>query len=357
MSAPMVNPLVPVAPQRLRYGRGEALLGRDFAQQAAQDDQLRWWHSRALHNAYGVVEGLEVTVALVNGVSTAKVGPGLAYDCHGRELPLDRPRRVPVPEDEEQLVLAIASGAPEAGCAPPSGGWCRDERVAPGGVVLRWVRRSGFTSRDGVPLTVSDEAAVFSAPKVRPLARPRIGHGATISGDTAWRPWVEAFPDEQVLRLGIQVDVDTSAAGFTAVPCYFAQVTGSMWTARLPLVLLLPFGHVAQTAKDRFTFRLLAPWLYVFERIGARPQPEPESPQVSEEAPAGGERLLDADEREIALGGAGARRPREPDFRGAVRGLVRATNLAVTWIGIQQRSDGDDPFAAPDTDGGTHGLH
>jgi hypothetical protein len=322
MSAPRVNPLVPVAPQRLRHGRGETLLGRDFADQAAQDDQLRWWHSRALHRAYGVVQGLQVTVAPVGGVETAEVRPGLAYDCHGRELLLDRPRRLPVPEDTEQLVLVIASAAPEAGCAPPPGGWCRDERAGAGGVELRWVRRSELTLRDGVPLTLSDEAAVFSAPKARPLARPRIGHGATIPGETAWGLWVEAFPDEQVLRLGIQVEVDTSAAGFTAVPCYFAQVTGSMWTARLSSILLLPFGHVAQAAKDRFTFRLLAPWLYAFERLGAE-----------------------------------RRRPGEPDLRSAVRGLVRATNLAVTWIGIQQRSDGDDPPAEPDTDGGRHGLH
>src|SRR6266540_798307 len=346
MNAPKVNRLVPVEPKRLRHGSGEALLRRDFAEQAAQDDQLRWWHSRALHRAYGVVEGLGVTVTLVGGVRTAEVQPGLAYDCYGRELLLDRPRQVPVPEDDDQLVLAIASIAPDPGCAPPPGGWCRDERVVAGGVVLRWVVRSAFTLRDGVPLTTSDEAAAFPAPKARPIARPRIGHGATIAGETAWRPWVERFEDEQVFRLGIQVDVDTSAAGFTAVPCYFAQLTGSLWSARVPLVLLLPFGHVAQAAKDRFTFRLLAPWLYFVRRLGPRPEPEPEPPVLIEEAPAGEPGLLDAHEREVPLERP-LRRPREPDFGQAFRALARVTDLAVSWTGIQQRSD---------TDGGTDGL-
>jgi hypothetical protein len=345
MSAPQVNPLVPVQPQRLRHGRGERLQRADFDDQAAQDDQLRWWHSRALHQAYGVVTGLEVTFALVNGVMVAEVAAGLAYDCHGRELLLDRPRRIPVPDDDTVFVLVIGSAAPEPGCAPPPGGWCRDERVKAGGVVLRWVPRADLSLRDGVPLETSDEAAgPMSRPLVRPLARPRIGHGTTVPGETAWRPWVQAFPNQPVLRLGLQVEVDTSAAGFTAVPCYFAQVTGSMWSAKVPLALLLPFGHIAQAAKDRFTFRIVAPWLYIIARIGTRrtPEPEPEPPVLLEETPAVAE----------------ARRPLdEPDFLQAFLGLGRATRLAVAWTGIQQLGDGDDPVAHADTDGGSHGLH
>jgi hypothetical protein len=318
MSAPRANPLMPVDPTRLRHGRGEALLGRDFTEQAAQDDQLRWWHSRALHNAYGLVDGLEVIFALARTFRIAEVQPGLAYDCHGRELLLDRPQQIVVPEDEKPLVLVIASGAPDVASSSVSGGWCHDDQVGPGHVVLRWLPRSGFTPRDGVPLATNDETVAFSAPQARPFARPRIGRGATITGATAWRPWVEVFADH-VLALGIQVDVDTSAAGFTAVPCYFAQITGAMWTPQVPRVLLLPFVHIAQAAKDGFTYRLLAPWLY--GQLG---------PNVPE------------------LGGAEAlSRPREADFRLAFLALGRATNLAVAWIGIQQRND---------TDGGIHGL-
>ena len=343
MSAPEVSPLVPVEPQRLRHGRGEALLRRDFADQAAQDDQLRWWHARALHQAFGVVTGLGVTIAPVGGVDTAQVEPGLAYDAHGRELLLDRPAQVPVPADGTALVLVIGSAAAEPGCDPPPGGVCRDERAGAGGVVLRWVPRAELSLRDGVPLTATGTATPFSAPRARPLARPRIGHGTTIPGETAWRPWVKVFPDEQVLRLGIQVEVDTSAAGFTTAPCYFTQVTGSMWTPEVPLVLLLPFGHVAQAAKDRFTFRILAPWLYAVGRIGMprKREPEPEAPVLLEGTPAA--------EVRRALDG--------PELRQAFLGLGRVNRLAVTWTGIQQRGDGDDPVVQAATDGGRHGLH
>ena len=74
----MADPLIPLAPLRLRHGQGESLSGRDFSDQAAQDDQLRWWHNRALHRAYGVAQGLEVDLASEPG--TAVVSPGLAYD-------------------------------------------------------------------------------------------------------------------------------------------------------------------------------------------------------------------------------------------------------------------------------------
>ena len=57
-------PLRRVSPERLQHQTGEALLRRDFADQAAQDDQLRWWHTRALHGAWGISEGLSVTAAL-----------------------------------------------------------------------------------------------------------------------------------------------------------------------------------------------------------------------------------------------------------------------------------------------------
>jgi hypothetical protein len=322
----MVSPLMPVDPQRLRHGGGEALLRRDLADQAAQDDQVRWWHSRALHRAYGVVDGLEVTMTMVEGATAAEVRPGLAYDCHGRELLLGQPRQVAVPDDPDGLVLVLT----------------HDARAA-GGVTLRWLPRSSLAVRDGVPLTTAGDAATLAAPRARPLARPRIGNGATIVGETAWRPWVErARATREVLYLGVQVDIDTKAAGFTAVPCYFVQLNGSMWDPQFPTFLLLPFGHVAGAGKDRFTFRLLMPWVFQAQELQRDRGEEPAA-----DAPSGGERLLDAHERELPVGRA---RAAAPSFRSAFRGLGGATGLAVTWIGIQH--DRDLPPAQPDPNGG-----
>ena len=285
MTGPMTDPLLRVDPLRLRHVRGEALRGRDFADQSHQDDQRRWWHNRAVHQAYGILRGLEVTVA--DGVAT--VVPGVAFDCHGRELVLSAPRQVVVPADAEASVLVIArSGDGVTLC------WASPDAAARGdGVALCLLPPGAAECGDGDPV----------APLVRPFARPRIGRGATVPGSTAWQPWSESA-GRQSLHLGIQVDVDTSAAGFTATPCYFAQLSGAMWDARIPLTPVIPFDHLARQQRDRFTFRLLAPWLYVREGI--------QTPQLL------------------------AR-----DYREAFRGLVQITDLAVTWIGIQARTEGE----------------
>jgi hypothetical protein len=70
---------------------------------------------------------------------------------------------------------------------------------------------------------------------------------------------------------------------------------GATWDNTLPAVFLAPFDHIAQAEKDRFTLRLLAPWLY-----GIRLQ-------------------------------AGF----EPEYQGHFHELAGATGLAVAWIGIE----------------------
>ena len=73
--------------------------------------------------------------------------------------------------------------------------------------------------------------------------------------------------------MGVQIRVDTSAAGFTAVPCYFAQLGGSTWLpapsgrSRRSGVLVPAFGHIAEPANDGFTFRLLVPELIAVEQV------------------------------------------------------------------------------------------
>jgi hypothetical protein len=44
----------PVEIERLRYWQGQKLRSRDFRDQMEMAAQLRWWHNRALHQAFGV---------------------------------------------------------------------------------------------------------------------------------------------------------------------------------------------------------------------------------------------------------------------------------------------------------------
>ena len=48
--------------QRLRYWQGQKLLSRDFRDQVSYESELRWWHNRALHNAYGQNSGERIKI-------------------------------------------------------------------------------------------------------------------------------------------------------------------------------------------------------------------------------------------------------------------------------------------------------
>lgn len=272
--------LGPTDPQRLRHHHGERLLLRDADDQAALDDQLRWWHNRALHHAYGVVEGLSVRAIDGSAPPTVVVDAGLAFDAFGRELILADPREIEMPDSTGSRCLVIVAST---------------SRV--GEVDLQWISIEQLDARSGVPLAF-DERAARPVPRARPVARPRIGRGATIPGQTPWQLWTEEPAEGERMLLGLEAAVDTSAAGFTDVPCYFVQVTGSMFSEATGLPIL-PFGHVAAASRDGFVFRLLMPSLVLLLR---RQRFSP-----------------------------GTR----PDLRKSFRGRSSPVALSLTWTGIQ----------------------
>ena len=89
--------------ERLRYWQGQKLGNKDFRAQALIEAQLRSWHNRALHNAFGISLGLKVTRVPDTDVFTAvSVARGVAYDCYGRELLLQTARDIPLPSTGSQ---------------------------------------------------------------------------------------------------------------------------------------------------------------------------------------------------------------------------------------------------------------
>jgi hypothetical protein len=265
--------------ERLRYWHGQRLRSRDFRDQTAIEAQLRWWHNRALHNAFGVSLGLTVSPVPASGSLTAvRVTCGLAYDRFGRELILQDTREIPVPT------------------APPPQG---NLQVTPMTLLLRYKDSAQFPQRndlaavclqcasspfqeepdfvwqpanraqvtDGVPIArvnFDNQIAAldqqFTAPLSRPLARPHLASGATLPEHTVWEPW---SPHLDVGRLrpiiGIQTRIDTSAAGFTLEPCYFAWLQGT-WVDEQGQPQLFPyFANIAKASPKEFTFRLLVP--------------------------------------------------------------------------------------------------
>jgi hypothetical protein len=102
----------------------------------------------------------------------------------------------------------------------------------------------------------------FLCPVSRALARPRVGNGATVQGDTRWEPWFEQVTFRKQMRptpIGMQVTVDTSAAGFTEPPCYFAWLEGTLWDKSNVEFFPVPFTHIDRKSIDSFRLRLWLP--------------------------------------------------------------------------------------------------
>src|SRR4029078_630519 len=89
-----------------------------------------------------------------------------------------------------------------------------------------------------------------------------------------WEPWSErVFSLRRVMTdmsLGVQVTIDTSAAGFTETPRYFAWLEGSLWDGSNIEFFPAPFAHIddSTSSTKQFRFRLWMPNLIAI--IGSR---------------------------------------------------------------------------------------
>jgi len=236
--------------ERFTYWQGQMLRSRDFRDDAAFEAQRRWWHNRALHAPYGISYGLEVTAASVSGAPVFTVQCGLAYDCYGRELILTKSRTAPnLPAGSAAQTLLI--------------------QYAAAGAQLAWQPAANIGIPTGVPLarvTVSGGGATLDAaflpPHARALARPRIATGDTVRGDTPWEPWIEEVAGSdgvpQPQTVGVQTHIDTSAAGFTEVPHYLAELQWPNLTDPTKAAFAPAFfPSLAEEEAEGFTFRLL----------------------------------------------------------------------------------------------------
>jgi hypothetical protein len=310
--------------ERLRFQQGQMLRSRDFRDQKRIEEQLRWWHNRALHGAYGIAGGLEAAFA----DRAVAVSSGVAYDCFGRELIVPHALGVPLPSLEAGVTPLVLR-------YPGELSWVAGEEAVPVAVLsavalatlpagtklpasvrydatLKLLVALGPLSAaaEATLLAISNDAAFTKAvrdlaalsrrapsvPSARPLARPRIGYGTTIPGSTQWELWIDDTQGAPVF-LGFQAAVDTSAAGFTKVPCYFASLA----------TMVTPFEHIEDTSIDGFKFRVLV-------------------------GPLG--RVI------------------ESGFAAQLLAIVRALNISICWIGIQHEPGPQFVFSEPEVNHG-----
>jgi hypothetical protein len=259
-------------PERVRYWPGQLLKSQDFRDIAAVEAQRRWWHNRALHNAFGVAAGLSCTLQPAASPTGLLVSPGIAYDVSGREVALEQQITVPFPpvsQDFTGTLRLLISYRPPRGRRDEDAEICFGAK-APDTPEFSWRTEEMVRPADGVPLAAVSlsggkfkSAGLSLANAAQPIARPLMAAGATVPGNTPWEAWAAGLmfgESQRVLPapIGVQTRIDTSAAGFTRIPCYFASVQGPVWDARLRQLAPAIFPSIAEESITGFTFRL---WL------------------------------------------------------------------------------------------------
>jgi len=252
--------------ERFTYRQGQLLTSRDFRDQQQMEAARRWMHNTSeFHNAWGVAIGYEF---LLSGASQELwqnggrliLQPGIAYDYFGRELILSQAvtfNNVPDLEEPQKLFLVASyqetSGFNRLGAAntipfpPPRLQWKPEREVNYGPEVpILFVT----ATEDGL------QVQPYSASQLHPQARPKIASGQTVPGQTAWRAWTIEVSGS-IVTLGLEIDIDTTDAGFQQTPCYFAWLNGPL-SAILnnTLFLFAPFISLANEKPDGFIFRV-----------------------------------------------------------------------------------------------------
>lgn len=239
MTAPDRPPL-----ERQRYWQGQTLLSRDFNDELAHEAQRRWWHNRSLHNAFGVVDGLAVVVPDTaapddDGRQILDVLEGLAYDAHGREIYLREAvevRTPPLSDRPKNWTLLIRNPEPSGsdfgvpskdgiGIAQPEFRWVASSRVElTDGVPLAWWQNTATAgSLQGRVQNTAKHKNGAGSSSMRAHSSARVRSGTSLLGKTDWKvSRTNLNNNQKIARL--EADINTSAAGFRSVPCYFAWV-------------------------------------------------------------------------------------------------------------------------------------
>jgi hypothetical protein len=288
----------PVRLDRIHHVPRELLRSRDFRDALEADSQLQWWHQRAVHDSFGIVEGLAVELGTDTG--SVVVAPGVAFDCFGRELQLFEQRIVSIPEEAVRMTLLARYPRGREVHRVSAGCGCR---AGHGEADLLWRETARVDARAGVPLALldpnGDPQLEAVSVRARALARPRVGAGATQPNGTPWQP----FRRPETIRAfdGVEVRVDTRAVGFTDTPCYFAWLHWPRLASAVhPAAIVFGLGlqSVEKCSIDGFTFRV---WLGLVLR------------------PAFGEELLS---------------------------IARSQQLHVSWLGVQTEDQTHGPPSA-----------
>lgn len=245
--------------ERLSYQDGQLLSARDLRDDVAFESRLRGLHVRALHRTWGVALGYEVYLSKQK--DAVLIAPGVAYDCAGREISSSRTLVMELPGAPESsnttswwYDLLIRYNEGESRAAACCGVGSSSTRAGLDGAeekpAWRWSFAGDVTASVQPPL-----ARDVRAGEEIPLARFRMTAAGKLSkpfyntrrhARKLVRPYIaggevrKGSLTAKGSALSWSVKVDTSTAGFSRVPFYFASLAAHPLSNASGLPQLLP---------------------------------------------------------------------------------------------------------------------
>jgi hypothetical protein len=249
--------------ERINFFDGERLTAEDLNALDQAQNELRWLHTRLLHG-WGIAAGFGVTGK--TGRLSVTIAPGMAVDGAGREIILNSPMKLGIPVISSSTeVMYYLTAAYQADSAQPvleqRDGVCAQGGAAryANGPLIQWQAAAGLVAGLQVILAAvwirncKLSRDVSGAPRrmIAPPSTPPVASGQTAAATTIWTLWTSG-----ATVLGFTAQVDTSAAQFSAVPQYVAQLVGENFLASPPGPLLaVAQTSIANPTATGFTFQ------------------------------------------------------------------------------------------------------
>jgi hypothetical protein len=246
-------------PRRVSWFDGSKLAHRDLADAVAHEARMLDLHVRTVHDTWGIADGL--AVSLDAGARTVRVSAGSAYTCRGESIVLTAAVTIAAPPASVAgtvFDLELVPVVPADGCTTPPTD-CGGEFVFPH-ATLRWTSVATGASATHCACSTSDAVhlarftrlagGTLGGPdlsrrrSVRALRRPHIATGVAGAGSLNWKQGTAH----------LVATIDTSAAGFTSTPTYFASITSVVpWQG----AIVGPFLSIGQATRTRFDVHLM----------------------------------------------------------------------------------------------------
>ena len=240
---------------RVTYRDGQLLASRDLQDDVRVDQRLRSLHTRYLHETWGIALGFTVTGGA--GSTSLHVGPGYAIDSLGRELLLAEDLDLPVPDTESRAGLVLVMNYQPGGAfraRPGLGSVCIAAGLDPriDRPLFAWRAFDELDLGPDIPLArvTVQQGTLIGAPDLgvrrnaNRMVRPHIGFGSME---------FDAPRDRQIL----EVQVDTSEAGFSQTPNYFATLGSPDPKAAAALLSLVnAVSFIDRTTPESFYFNI-----------------------------------------------------------------------------------------------------